>query len=106
MARLMDKDELVANFRKTQMTEAIPEWKNLSFSSKEAVIKYVVKVREMILEFPTVNAVPVVRCADCVMYDPVTRFCHYHGQEFDGGKSWTQFRPDDFCSYGERRCEE
>ena len=49
---------------------------------------------------PTVDAVEVVRCKDCeyhVSDDDVGYECGYFG---------VYTRPDDFCSYGERRSDE
>jgi hypothetical protein len=48
-------------------------------------------------EQPTIDAVPVVRCKDCIHYEPC-----------EGGKDFCCFHaigivPDDFCSYGERK---
>ena len=41
-------------------------------------------------EAPTVDAVPVVRCKDCVSHN----FCNF--EQYQG--------LDGFCSYGERKC--
>ena len=46
---------------------------------------------------PTVDAVPVVRCKDCIHYRPNTdgeadEWCYHFGYETD---------EEDFCSYGE-----
>lgn len=56
---------------------------------------------EILLQMPTIDAVPVVRCANCihfgaeaVAFDAWTPFCLKH--------KLTTF-PDDFCSYGERK---
>lgn len=47
---------------------------------------------------PTVDAVEVVRCRDCKHYDETDSFnCKFAFMEFR--------RPDDFCSYGERRTD-
>lgn len=53
----------------------------------------------------TVDAVEVVRCKDCVFYRSATGFCHYHSKEYDGGECWDKFGSDDFCSRGERMCD-
>lgn len=49
----------------------------------------------------TVDAVPVVRCKDCRKYD--------HGCciaiRYKGDDSIIAMKPDDFCSYGEKREE-
>ena len=50
---------------------------------------------------PTIDAVPVVRCVNCIHY----------GAEASAFDAWTPFClkhklttfPDDFCSYGERK---
>lgn len=52
--------------------------------------------------YPTIDAVPVVRCRDCVHYDFGVCLKIYS----DGGVSeyaWQHRNPEDFCSYGERK---
>jgi hypothetical protein len=55
---------------------------------------------DVILSMPTVDAVEVVRCKDCIHFDPEKAlrtggiWCAYWGTDPD---------PDDFCSFGERR---
>lgn len=46
----------------------------------------------------TVDAVPVVRCKDCKHYEPEE---YEFGCVFAGGLSYV--KPDDYCSYGERK---
>ena len=51
---------------------------------------------------PTVDAVPVVRCKDCKHYK--TGVClkiYYDG--LASRYAWQERKPDDFCSYGEKR---
>ena len=51
---------------------------------------------------PTINAVPVVRCEKCVHYEMGVCLKIYD----DGAASsyaWQKRKPDDFCSYGERK---
>ena len=51
---------------------------------------------------PTVDAVPVVRCRECVHYERGVCLKIYD----DGAASkyaWQERKPDDFCSYGERK---
>ena len=51
---------------------------------------------------PTVDAVPVVRCKKCVHYEMGVCLKIYD----DGAASsyaWQKRKPDDFCSYGERK---
>ena len=54
----------------------------------------------MIKTAPTVDAVPVVRCQECKHCDPE----NYHCDHPMGTTAPLRREPDDFCSYGERRC--
>lgn len=50
-------------------------------------------------EMPTVDAVKVVRCRDCKHCDPENHHCdHYMGTAAP-----LRRKPEDFCSYGERK---
>ena len=56
----------------------------------------------MLFHAPTVDAVPVVRCRECVHYEMGICLKIYD----DGAASsyaWQKRKPDDFCSYGERK---
>lgn len=54
---------------------------------------------KIINQFPSINAVPVVRCKDCNHCDPENHHCdHYMGTVAP-----LRRKPDDFCSYGERK---
>ena len=50
-------------------------------------------VVNILVKMPTVDAVEVVRCKDCG---------HYH-ENVCPIWCYTETKPDDFCSYGERR---
>ena len=54
---------------------------------------------KIINQFPAVNAVEVVRCKDCKHCDPE----NYHCDHPMGTAAPFRRRPDDFCSYGERK---
>ena len=57
-----------------------------------------------ILTAPTIDAVPVVRCKDCKHYELGVCLKIYS----DGAVSqyaWQERKPDDFCSYGERKSD-
>lgn len=59
-------------------------------------------VRESINNAPTIDAVPVVRCRECIHYDMGVCLKIYD----DGDASsyaWQKRESDDFCSYGERK---
>lgn len=51
----------------------------------------------MLNKFPAADVVEVVRCRDCKWYQKGE--CRETGGLMD-------VKPDDFCSYGERRCED
>lgn len=66
-------------------------------------------------EAPTVDAVPVVRCRDCIAFEEIGKYptnkggtplgyC-YHWQ-YEQGMSPNQVDGNDFCSYGERKVDE
>ena len=59
-------------------------------------------IRKLLRDAPTVEAVPVVRCEKCVHYEMGVCLKIYD----DGAASryaWQERKPDDFCSYGERK---
>lgn len=72
---------------------------------KQAIItgheRYGCEVVEFIeiVNAPTIDAVPVVRCGECKRCDPENMHCdHPMGTALPIGR-----KPNDFCSYGERR---
>ena len=50
-------------------------------------------------QLPTIDAVPVVRCLECKHCDPE----NYHCDHPMGTAAPLRRKPDDFCSYGERK---
>lgn len=57
----------------------------------------------IVKEFPTVDAVPVVRCKDCRYGSCTGEYGLYYECELSEGEVAPLWREDDFCSYGERR---
>ena len=53
----------------------------------------------LIDEYETVDAVEVVRCWECKHCDPENHHCDHHM----GTATPLRRKPDDFCSYGERK---
>ena len=93
--RLIDLDKLVEHFRRTKIDEVFPEWKDLGWLTRSAVLRLTTKYRAIILNAPVVDAVEVVRCKDC----KVARYCGnwycgYTGMPMD---------EDDFCSLGGKK---
>ena len=58
-----------------------------------------VDVVNLLLHAPTVDAVEVVRCWECKHCDPE----NYHCDHPMGTSAPLRRKPDDFCSYGERK---
>ena len=56
-------------------------------------------VANLLLNAPTVDAVPVVRCRECKHCDPE----NYHCDHPMGTAAPLRRKPEDFCSYGERK---
>lgn len=61
-----------------------------------------------IAEAPTVDAVEVVRCRDCKYYcqdEIYGEMCRHPKLDFEIEcyDNWINTKPDDFCSYGERK---
>ena len=56
-------------------------------------------VEGMLEDAQTIDAVPVVRCKDCMRYEPLND-CKPFDCEYSGMYGVTK---DDFCSYGERK---
>ena len=54
---------------------------------------------KQIADAPTVDAVEIVRCRECKHCDPETHHCDHHM----GTAAPLRRKPDDFCSYGERK---
>ena len=57
---------------------------------------------ETVDKAPTIDAVPVVRCRECKHCDPE----NYHCDHPMGTAAPLRRKPDDFCSYGERKSNE
>ena len=62
---------------------------------------------KQISDAPTVDAVPVVRCRECVHWKPTGSKAgnSFSDMEYIGGCEFTKYcrRESDFCSYGERK---
>ena len=56
-------------------------------------------IQQAVDEQQTVDAVEVVRCRECKHCDPENHHCDHHM----GTAAPLSRKPDDFCSYGERK---
>ena len=55
--------------------------------------------KHIIADFPAADVEPVVHCRECKHCDPETHHCDHHM----GTVAPLRRKPDDFCSYGERK---
>ena len=71
-----------------------------------AVREYTKRQKAFLDKFPTIDAVPVVRCRECVHWKPTGSKAgnSFSDMEYIGGCEFTKYcrRESDFCSYGER----
>lgn len=65
----------------------------LGISDRDIYAKY------MLDKMPTIDAVTVVRCRECNHCDPENYHCDHPMSTADPLRR----KPDDFCSYGERK---
>lgn len=87
--RLIDADALECALKDTKIGLAIDKG----------------KMFWLIENAPTVDATLVIRCNFCKHYDAKYENCEFHSNPpgfFDPGLD-VEMKPDDFCSYGERR---
>lgn len=98
--RLIYLDKLIEDLKATKVTEYYPEWNEMTPLGKAVVFRTIRAYREVVLNQPTVDAVPVVRCNECKHFvECEFRYCRNRKGLTDLVKS------DDFCSFGERKCK-
>ena len=92
--KLIDADifESVLDFADADVCEESPDGHcDFGFSREN--------IRELLQDIPVIDAVPVVRCRECKHCDPENHHCDHHM----GTAAPLRRKPDDFCSYGERK---
>ena len=99
--RLIDADALLNEFLK-RYTERERN-RNLVFAACEIKQDFA----DMISDFPTVDAVEVVRCRECKHWKPSGSKAgnSFSDMEYIGGCEFTNYyrSESDFCSYGKRK---
>ncbi len=68
-------------------------------------IEYAYAAEQLLDEIPAADVAPVVYCKDCKHYDMGVCLKIYS----DGNahpEAWQKRKPEDFCSYGERKDDE
>lgn len=89
--RLIDADQMIVDESEAYMSAQVQITDDLKWLVNFAAHS---KIQRLIADTPTVDAVPVVRCKDC----------KYTGGDFVCYRGvMVQHKPEDFCSYGERR---
>ena len=91
MARLIDADKLLEIYKKW-----IPQLLSKEDEGDRRGVETCISVLE---DMQTVDSVPVVRCRQCKHCDPENHHCDHHM----GTAAPLRRKPDDFCSYGERK---
>ena len=95
---LIDADALLDEFLKRYAERE--RSRNLVFAACEIKQDFA----DMISDFPTVDAVPVVRCRDCKHYKSQKKSAHWENRANYCNRVVTiKVQPYDFCSYGERK---
>lgn len=101
--RLIDADEFEDALENTEY-DISPAYEPDGYSHR-----LICKVLE---ETPTVDAVPVVRCRDCIAFEEIgkhptnnggTPFGYCYHWQYEQGMSPNEVDGDDFCSYGRIR---
>ena len=104
--RLIDADEMATIESGAYMSAQIKLDNPITQGLNSVVHR---KIQQLITDTPTIDAVPVVRCRECVHYreyrtrrykQPIRECVRMarHDMEF-------RVKPDDFCSYGQQKIE-
>ena len=97
--RLIDGDAHVQKLRSTYINEIFTDWDLMDKKDQNIILKLMRGYKDIVYSIPAVDAVPVVRCKDCVRWreavinDKGFLICPASGMEIT---------ESDFCSYGER----
>ena len=98
--RLIDADALIADFQlaQKQADRHGREFANAFYSGGGEISTEWWCVEDMIENAPTVDAVEVVRCKDCKLFNSDMEWCEADDEH--------PTRPDAFCAWAERRTDE
>ena len=81
--------------------------KSNELTQVSAIREYIERQKAFLDKFPTIDAVPVVRCRECEHWKPTGSKAgnSFSDMEYIGGCEFTNYyrTESDFCSYGERR---
>lgn len=106
--RLIDGDALADSLResKNKLKEILDDERcEMEYRICEGQMNTFIEAILRVYETPTVDAVPVVRCKDCDNWETDWKPADAEdGEHFCLVFAHTSM-PDDFCSRGERRCD-
>lgn len=94
--RLIDGDQMAVDETEAYM-EAQAQVKDLGLLRANMLVH--AKLQKLLADAPTVDAVPVVRCRECIHFDPDDE----DGLCCNETKAMLWPDEDDYCSYGQRR---
>ena len=92
--RLCDLDEI-----KVCVDRQYENCHGYSGNKKAIYREAILAVKSVLHSAKPIDAVPVIRCRECKHCDPETHHCDHHM----GTVAPLRRKPDDFCSYGERK---
>ena len=97
--RLIDADQMAVDESEAYMSAQVQITDDLKWLVNFAAHS---KIQKLIADTPTVDAVSVVRCKDCVKG---TVFVNKQGAEYVDCvlDDYSVRKPTDYCSYGERK---
>ena len=98
MARLIDADQMAVDESEAYMSAQVQIQDDLKWLINFAAHS---KIQALIADTPTVDAVPVVRCRECI--GQCTWVTGVNGTQICGMSGMFVVKDTDFCSYGERR---
>ena len=107
MAEYIEREALREAFIKH--FEAFYDDGKLVFSDHICTAEDCEDILKMVAELPTVDVVPVVRCKDCKWFGVDSTkggFCMRNDSPAMWRNETGELKFEDYCSYGERRCEE
>ena len=108
MAEYIDREELLQDIHESIVFSVARSGKGQT----SLELKGANKILDRIKSAPTVDVVEVVRCKDCKHYKTSPLFPEKQGKycykvlKDNGIAVGHGFKENDYCSYGERKCEE
>lgn len=97
--RLIDANQMAVDESEAYMSAQVQITDDLKWLVNFAAHS---KIQRLIADTPTVDAEVVVYCKDCEHYDMGVCLKIYSDGNVHSA-AWQKRKPDDFCSYGERK---